>query len=331
MYFSSAIISDFKAYAISKGVSIKLLDKYLPKSETQKYITYQDITTLINGLVHELDDDFLGLHIGERIALKVTKYVDSIIQHSQTLEDAFANAAYYSKSISDALDCTLEKKRQKYVVVFEENPNWSVYNTIAKRQILDLTLLSCLKSLIAYTGKTYYPLNIHFQLPRPKNINEYYRLFNCSLKFNTEKTEITFEKQIFDNHSKEVKLGLLENLQNIVEQELKNLKSENELVYQLKKIILKQKPERILLADAAQKLNMSNRTLQRKLKYLNTSFKEVEQVLQLKLAKTYLNEKTKDIDEISYLLGFSESSAFIRFFKSITKQTPGNYQKKLLS
>ena len=41
----------------------------------------------------------------------------------------------------------------------------------------------------------------------------------------------------------------------------------------------------------------------------NTTFKKIEFELQLKLAMTYLEENQKSIDEISYLLGFSESSA----------------------
>ncbi|PCJ67275.1 MAG: hypothetical protein COA58_02865 [Bacteroidetes bacterium] len=71
---------------------------------------------------------------------------------------------------------------------------------------------------------------------------------------------------------------------------------------------------------------MGNRvTLQRRLKCLITNFKEVEYELQLKQSKTYLEEKQKSIEEISYLLGFSKSSAFIRFFKSLTDLTPREY------
>jgi len=205
-----------------------------------------------------------------------------------------------------------------------------VQNDLAKRQILDITLLSCLKSLIAYTGKAYYPLSISFNFNKPKNIGEYYRLFNCSLNFNAERAEITFEKQIFNTHKKDIQYGLLRNLEDKITKEIQSLEGENELIYELKKVILKYKPERILLDVAAQKLNMSNRTLQRKLKNLNTSFKAIEYGLQTKLAKTYLEEKKKNIDEISYLLGFSESSAFIRFFKTVTKQTPSEYLRTLV-
>ncbi len=325
MYFSSMIVSDLIGFAASQGADPEKLHQLFPIDEGQKQISYDTISRMLNHIGGLLEDDNLGLHIGEQMALKTTAYVDSIMQYSETLEHAFSNAVEYSKIISDALESKLIKRNEKYAVIFEENPNWKVVQAYTKRQILDLTLLSCLKSLVAYTKKAYYPSEIHFQSEKPKHINEYYRLFNCTLKFNAKHSEIVFEKQIFDHHSKEVHHGLLEGLKEKVKDEINNLTSENELIYQLKKVILNSKPERILIEEAASRLNVSKRTLQRKLKELGTTFKAIEYELQLKLSKTYLEEGQKSIEEISYLLGFSESSAFIRFFKSITQLTPSEY------
>jgi AraC-like DNA-binding protein len=175
----------------------------------------------------------------------------------------------------------------------------------------------------------YFPVKINFHTEKPNNLREYYRLFNCTLKFNQPKTEIIFEKLIFDNHSKIIQFGFLENLKEKIAVEIESLSIENELIYQLKKYILIHKPQRVLIEAASHHLNLSKRTLQRKLNDLNTNFKEIEYELQLKLSKTYLEEKQKSIDEISYLLGFSESSAFIRFFKSLTKLTPTEYMDSI--
>lgn len=329
MYFSATIINDFIEYAASKGADVTSLRAEFSDIQDQKYISYDTIVKVLNYIIKALDDDYLGLHIGEQVSLKTTAYVDSIMQNSETLNKAFENATYYSRLISDALESSLVVTDHSYSVIFEENPNWGVHQSHAKRQILDLTLLSCLKSIIAYTKRKYYPVMIRFHTEKPKNLKEYYRLFNCSLKFNQPKTEIIFEKQIFDKHSKNIPLGLLENLKDKIATEIGSLGTENELIYQLKKSILEHKPQRISLAEAAKQLNLSGRTLQRKLKSLNTNFKEIEYELQLRLSKTYLEEKKKSIDEISYLLGFSESSAFIRFFKSLTKQTPTEYKGTL--
>lgn len=330
MYFSSTILSDFIDYATYKGADTNALRQEFPIPEGQKHIPYLTVVQILNHIGQELDDESLGLHIGEQMVLKATEQVNSIIQNSETLEDAFQNAAYYSRLISDALDCSLIKNKNSYSVIFEENPNWKVHQSYAKRQILDLTLFSCLNALVTYTGRAYCPTQIYFHTEKPKSSKEYYRLFNCSIQYNFQHTEIVFEKQIFDAHAKEIQVGLLESLKEKIREEIEGLNPENELVYHLKKTILNHKPERILIEVASQKMNLSSRTVQRKLKELGTTFKKIEYELQLNLSKTYLEEGQKSIDEISYLLGFSESSAFIRFFKSLTKLTPKEYKDKVV-
>ena len=326
MYFSSIIIGDLIEYAAKKGVEIEALENEFSDLEKQKYIDYDSMVNILNFLSQELNDEYLGLHVGEQIFLKVTAQVDRIMLNSSTLEEAILNAIQYSKVISDALQCSYQKTEQYYSIIYEENPNWKIQQNFAKRQVLDITLLSNVKSLNAYSNYQYFPFRVHFSYAKPKALYEYYRLFNCSLKFGQARTEIVYERQIIDRHKKNIKQGLLESLKEKVADEIENLPVENDLVYQLKKCILNHKPQRILINEAAKELNFSKRTLQRKLKEFNTSFKAIEYELQLKLAKTYLEEGEKSLDEVSYLLGFSESSALIRFFKSLTGKTPKEYQ-----
>ncbi len=325
MYFSSILVRDLISYGKSQNVDTANLENSLTHLMKEKYVSYDAVIATFNYLNEVLADNCLGLHIGEQITLKSTAYVDNIMLSSESLEDSITNAIKYSKLISDALDCTFKKTDEYYSVLYEENPNWKVYQAYSKKQILDLALLSNLKSLITYTGYKYRPICINFNYEKPKKVNEYYRLFNCRLKFNQANAEIIFDKTIIDRHSKSIEFGLLENLKNKVEEEIENLASENELIYRLKKCILNHKPQRVTIVEASRELNLSARTLQRKLRGLNTTFKKIEYSLQLKLSKTYLEENEKSIDEISYLLGFSESSAFIRFFKSLIGKTPMQY------
>ena len=328
MYFTAFILTDFIEYARQKGANMRFLEEEISRRKSDTYVDYDTIVTVINHVGRELQDEYLGLHLGEQISLKATASVDQIMQNSETLEKSFNNAVDYSKLISDALDCSLVKSDGHYTVIFEENPNWKVRQAYARRQILDLTALCCLKSLITYTKRTYYPIQINFHTARPNSLTEYYRLFNTRLKFNQPRTEIIFSRQIFDKHSKSVKLGLIETLKEKVADEISNLDKENEIIYNLKKCILRHKPQRISVELAASELNLSSRTLQRKLKRLNTHYKAIEYELQLNLSETYLKERRMSVEEISYLLGFSEPSAFIRFFKSLTSLTPTEYISK---
>jgi AraC-like DNA-binding protein len=71
----------------------------------------------------------------------------------------------------------------------------------------------------------------------------------------------------------------------------------------------------------AKQLGMTSRSLQRRLKDEQTSFNEVRETTRKELATRYLDEKLS-IAEISFLLGFSEPSAFFRAYKRWTGETP---------
>ena len=79
----------------------------------------------------------------------------------------------------------------------------------------------------------------------------------------------------------------------------------------------------------AEALNVSNRTLQRKLKDEGTSFVDLLQDTRMKLAQKYLSRPDRSVVETAYLLGFSEPSTFSRAFKRWTGLAPADYRRSL--
>lgn len=65
----------------------------------------------------------------------------------------------------------------------------------------------------------------------------------------------------------------------------------------------------------AVRLNMSGRTLQRRLADSKTSFQEVLDLVRFDLARQYLKDVRLDLSQIAYLLGYSELRAFDRAFR----------------
>ncbi len=72
----------------------------------------------------------------------------------------------------------------------------------------------------------------------------------------------------------------------------------------------------------AETMAMSRQTLFRKLKDEGTTFEKVLDELRHKLALHYLSGKKVSINEIAYLVGFSEAAAFSRAFKRWTGKSP---------
>jgi AraC-like DNA-binding protein len=83
------------------------------------------------------------------------------------------------------------------------------------------------------------------------------------------------------------------------------------------------------LGQVAARLALGARTLQRRLKQENLAFKGLIDDTRRQFALRYLRDPANTLSEVSYLLGFSEVSAFNRAFRRWTGSTPSEYRRGL--
>lgn len=79
----------------------------------------------------------------------------------------------------------------------------------------------------------------------------------------------------------------------------------------------------------AESLFVSLRSLQRKLRDEGTTYKKILEGTRRELAEGFVKDQTLTLNEITYLLGFSEISSFSRFFKRWTGKPPSVYRQSL--
>jgi AraC-like DNA-binding protein len=77
----------------------------------------------------------------------------------------------------------------------------------------------------------------------------------------------------------------------------------------------------------ASHLNVSSRTLERRLEREGTTFTYLLDDLRKRLALGYVGADHLDLSEVALLLGFSQTSAFHRAFKRWTNQTPLHFRR----
>ena len=79
---------------------------------------------------------------------------------------------------------------------------------------------------------------------------------------------------------------------------------------------------RVSVADVAKRLDLSARTLQRRIEAEGTSFQQILRDTRAALARHYLERTTLSAAEIAFLLGFDEPNSFYRAFRAWTGSTP---------
>ena len=73
-------------------------------------------------------------------------------------------------------------------------------------------------------------------------------------------------------------------------------------------------------------LNMSARTLRRRLEREGTSYQRIKDNARRDVAIELLSQQGMTVSEVAELVGFSDPSAFHRSFKKWTGQSPGSYR-----
>lgn len=82
------------------------------------------------------------------------------------------------------------------------------------------------------------------------------------------------------------------------------------------------------LENVAEEFGISARTVQRNLAVENIKFNQVVKNVQKIMTLNYLESKKLSIDEIAYLVGYTETSSFYRAFKGWTGKTVLQYRKE---
>jgi len=97
------------------------------------------------------------------------------------------------------------------------------------------------------------------------------------------------------------------------------------------KILLSQlDDENLSIKKVAREMSISVRTLQNRLKAKGVVFSDLLQEVRDKLAKKYLRENYS-AEDISYLLGISETRVFRKAFKKWSGITPTQYRQSSVS
>lgn len=84
--------------------------------------------------------------------------------------------------------------------------------------------------------------------------------------------------------------------------------------------------ERVTVERTAARLGMTRRTLSRHLSGHGTSFSEILQQVRYRSAMHYLRTTEQSIEDVAFLLSYSECAAFVRAFKRWSGRTPQDYR-----
>jgi AraC-like DNA-binding protein len=173
-----------------------------------------------------------------------------------------------------------------------------------------------------FPNKTF-ALSVHVTHPEPAHRAAYDRLWQVPITFSSDRnaiqTELTWPSVSVQPEGRYV-FGILTERGDALLEELKNSKSARGLVEG--QLMPRLHTGDLSMDMVANILGISRQTLYRNLKSEGVTFEQVLDELRHRMALHYLSGKRASVNEIAYLVGFSDPAAFSRAFKRWTGRSP---------
>ncbi|MDR3448587.1 MAG: AraC family transcriptional regulator [Alphaproteobacteria bacterium] len=244
---------------------------------------------------------------------------------SQSLRVAIQNFARHLRLVSDAasihLDYNAESVRLQLHLFGGREP--------IPRQRVEFNLLTMLTFCRWVSGRPIKPLGLFLVWPAPSAVAPFEDAFQCPLHFEADFNGLDFARSDFEANLPGSNVDLAGLHEDLVQRRLAVLdglsvsaKVRDEII----RLLVDGEPRREQVAHA---LNLSERTLTRRLQQESVSYQKLLDETRRDLAQNYLARPNMSLAEVAYLLGFADQSAFFRSCKRWFDVSPGQFRAHL--
>ncbi len=259
----------------------------------------------------------LALWLAEQIPAGTFGVVEYVCRSADTLGEALRQWVRYLNLLDDAVEVgLLESGDIAELRVLRESP----VPAPASHELCFALLLHRSQELLQ--GQTLRATRVDFQHPCPADPQVYERWFGAPVRFCAEHTQLVLPRAALGFNLRTTDPALLEILSRHARDLQGALPSGSLLAEQVRSALQRGlRNNQCSVEDVAKELGLTPRSLQRRLKDEGHGFKELRDEVRSALARRYL-ESGLSAAEISFLLGFSEPSAFFRAFRRWTGVSP---------
>lgn len=196
--------------------------------------------------------------------------------------------------------------------------------------LVDETAIAALMQLTReFTGEAVRALAVDFVNPRPADVQAHEDFFGGPVRFGQPSTRVVLAARDLALPLRGADAALLALLDAQAERLLQEVAAVSEPVGIWRQALVGLiRGGRTSLADLAHNLQMSPRSLQRRLAEQGHSFQGMLSQTRQQLAEAYLRDASVELAEVALLLGYSEQSAFTRAFRQWTGQAPLQWRRQ---
>lgn len=274
-------------------------------------ITFSDQAKLVSNAKRISGNPALGLLMGPKLHIATHGPLGTVLIASPNVEVMLRSFVKYSTVRAQFARFSMEETDKHFVVVLEDIPGMGDFHDFFYELLMSI-LQYALEEVL---DRPFIEGRYAFVHKKPTHEGSYSEYLHSPFEFNAERYLFCVPKEMGKIPSPLSDSQLFNHATELCDEKLRELEQERSLEQTIQKILYDNPGHIWALEEVASALNMSSRTVMRKLKAEDTTYKQILDGVHKDMTIRYLKHKNLSVNRISYLLGYSDTSAFRRSFK----------------
>lgn len=288
------------------------------------HISHRQLIAAYSNAISLSKNPAIGLLAGHRLGVTDYGLYGYALISSATLREALLFSMKYHQMATPTVRMSLRINDEEGISAFRMEDLIKIDSLYQFNLELQFGLVFSLFKEMA--GPDFRFTEVCAKFPQVEYLEAYKELFDCKISFNQPFNELRFDTGWVDKPLVRANSITAKITKELCDQTLIEMRSKEGLTGDVYRVISSNIRGFGQEEDVANYLNMSSRTLRRKLSAEDTSFQQILNDVRTQLAIEYLKNSDFTIEDIADRLGFSDATNFRHAFKKWTGRTTGSYQ-----
>ena len=291
--------------------------------DTQARMSLQQELGFYRNVLELTGDPTIGLKMGECYAVQVYGLFGYAMLSAATFRHSLSLARHFGRLTFSIFNFDFGVKgRQAWFSLMEPPP-------IERELIsfyLDRDIAAAKAHFSEILNKPFEIKGLHLTHSGHGQQQSYREYFNCDVTFSDKTNKLIFDSNLLDRALPQSDPESSRYLQQQCHMLIAKMTNQSHFIDDVRMLILGRPGFYPDIDFVAEKLNMSIRTLRRRLKEEGSTYRELLDEVRFGLAREYLGQTQLQMEEISSLLGYTESGNFSHAFRRWSGMSPRDWR-----
>lgn len=293
------------------------------------WLPLERLESLLHRALGYFNDPLVGLRMSRTAGPAVFGTVGYLTQACSTLDEAFQATTRYERLISDFGTTSLRYEPGVVFCCWDCQSRDPLFVRHACEYLLGSWMIRLIQLVaLPKSGAVQAVWFRHAPPEDPALLAEYEAVFQCPVHFNQPLCALLIPAPIMNLPLRHPNPDLRETLERHAHLLLDKINTRPSLVEvvraRLRHLLMQGQASRDVLAE---QMGMSGRHLHRQLQSAGSSYREIMDELRFEIAKASLQDPKLLLEDIAPRLGFQETSAFTRWFRTVAGQSPSEFRR----